>query len=171
MTINNKQGSILLMCFYVISSLSIVGAAFGLLMVNESLSARHSLQNVQAMYVAQAGLAKAVDDLSQYYQSTAQIPLFADQYCMQNASWNVCNSGGVVSALTANIYYVLYSPVSLGTGKYTVQIMNDGVAVNKLWFKSTGMVGQVQKTIQAYIIVSNPIGPVMTRTAWQVVNN
>ena len=134
MTLNNKRGSILLMCFCVIASLSIIAAAFGVLMVNESLSLRHNLQNVQASYLAQAGLQEAIGGLK---------------------SGNIDGISG-----------------SLGAGQYAVEItnVNDGRAKYKIVVKSTGVVGQTRKIIQAYATV--PLGAtVPVVTGWQVVNS
>ena len=157
MTINNKRASILLMCFFVIISLTIIGAAFGILMVNESLSFRHNLQGVQAVYLAEAGLGKAIYDLRQDY--------------LQSENWNDGNINGISVVPVADQFYVLYPSVSFGVGQYyTVGIMNDGSAKNKIWVKSTGTVGLASKTIQAYITV--PLGgSVLSVTGWQIVNS
>jgi hypothetical protein len=157
MTTNNKRGSVLLMCFYIISALSIIGAAFGLVMVNERLSVQHSIQSVQALYLAQAGLEKAVYDLRRDY--------------IQSSNWDDGVIDGITVTPVAGQYYPLYSSVSLGAGNYSVQIMNDGSAPDKIWVKSTGISGQAQKIIQAYVIVSNVIGPVLKETGWQIVNS
>jgi hypothetical protein len=157
MTMNNKRGSVLLMCFYFISALSIIGAAFSLVMVNEKLATQHDIQSVQALYLAQAGLAKAVYDLRQDY--------------IQSSNWDDGLINGITVVPVAGQYYPLYSAVSLGPGNYSVQIMNDGTATDKIWVKSTGISGQAQKIIQAYVIVSNTIGPVLKEIGWQIVNS
>ncbi|MGH2564752.1 MAG: hypothetical protein ACRDE5_09570, partial [Ginsengibacter sp.] len=125
---DNKCGSVLLMCLYIIGALAIIGSGFSLEMVNEKLSTQHNIQSVQAMYLAEAGLEKAVYDLRQDY--------------MQSANWN----DGVINGMTvnpaSNLYYPLYSNVNFGPGQYTVQIENDISATDKIWVKSTGFSGQ-----------------------------
>jgi len=154
---NNVRGSVLLMCLYVIGVLIMIGAAFSVLMVNERLSTQHYIQSVQALYLAEAGLEKAVYDLRQDY--------------IQSSNWNDGIINGITVVPVPNQYYILYSNVSLGSGQYTVQIMNDAAAMDKVWVRSTGNSGHAQKTIQAYVIVSNPIGPVLSEKGWQLVNS
>ena len=150
---NNKRGSALLMCFWVISVLTIIGAAFGVIMVNERLATQHNIQSVQALYLAEAGLEKAIYDLRQDY--------------IQSSNWDDGNINGIVGVPNSEDYYSLYSNVTLGAGQYTVLIKNDGTATNKIWVQSTGFSGQVQKTIQAYVTGSNPISVI----GWQIVNS
>lgn len=155
--INNKQGSVLLMCFYIISALAIIGSAFSLAMVSQRLSAQRNIRSVQALYLAEAGLEKAVYDLRQDY--------------IHSSNWNDGAINGITVVPVPNQYYPLYANISFGPGEYTVQIMNDGAATDKIWVKSTGTLGQAQKIIQAYVMVSTPIGPVLNVIGWRVVNS
>ena len=152
----NNRGSVLLMCFYIIGALAMIGAAFGLVMVNERLSTQRNIQSVQAQYLAEAGLEKAVYDLRQDY--------------IQSSNWADGIINGITVVPVADQYYPLYSNISLGAGMYTVEIKNEGVATDKIWVQSTGISGHAQKTIQAYVMVSNPIGPVFKIMGWKMVN-
>jgi len=154
MIMNNKRGSALLMCFWVISVLTIIGAAFGVIMVNERLATQHNIQSIQALYIAEAGLERAVYDLR------------------QSSNWNSGNINGIIVSPVAGQFYPLYpTNINFGAGQYAVQIMNDGTATNKIWVKSKGVSGKAQKIIQAYVEVTNPVGPVLGVIGWQIVNS
>ena len=154
---SDKRGSVLLMCFYIVAALAMIGAAFGLVMVNERLAVLHHTQSVQALYLADAGLQKAVYDLRQDY--------------INSGNWNDGDINGIAVVPAPNQFYPLYNIVNLGAGTYSVELMNDGSAMNEVWVKSTGTIGQTQKTVEAYIKVSNPVGPVLSQTGWLFVNN
>ena len=113
---NKERGSILLICLYVISAFIIIGAAFSVLMANEKLSISHDLQAVNAMYLAEAGMEKTIYDLRQQY--------------ILNAIWNGNTINGTVVTPVTGQLYTLYTPVSLGGGAYSVEIMNGTNALN-----------------------------------------
>jgi hypothetical protein len=152
---NKKRGSILLICLYVIGSLIIISAAFSVLMANEKLSSNHDLQSVSAMYLAEAGLEKAIYDLRQQY--------------IISSNWNGNSINATAVVPVPGQFYPLYSSVNFGDGVYSVEIMNGTNVTNNMWVKSTGIYGNIQKTIQAYIIVSNPVGPVLSVLGWKYV--
>jgi hypothetical protein len=148
-----ERGSILLICLYVISSLIIIGAAFSVLMANEKLSSDHDLQNVNAMYLAEAGMEKAIYALRQQY--------------LTSAAWNGNIINGTDVVPVAAQFYTLYPSVAFGGGAYSVEIKNGADPVNNIWVKSTGFCGNIQRTIQAYIVVSDPVGPVLSVFGWK----
>jgi hypothetical protein len=150
---NKERGSILLICIYIVSSLTIIGAAFSVLMANEKLSSDQNLQAVKAMYVAEAGLEKAIYDLRQQY--------------IISSSWNSNIINGTAVVPVTGQFYTLYPSFNFGDGAYSVEIMNGTNATNNMWIKSTGTCGNIHKTIQAYIIVSNSVGPVLSVLGWK----
>ena len=144
---NNQRGAILLITFSVISSLLIIGAGFSFFMINERLASERYLRNTQAVFVAQAGLEKAIYDLRQDYKTTS--------------SWADGNINGTVVVPRSGEFYELYSVVNFGCGKYTVEIKNDGSSVDRVWIKSTGIVKNNRQSMSIYVLVHDPAIPVL----------
>jgi len=105
------------------------------------------------LYLAEAGLEKTVYDLRQQYSV--------------NASWNGSSINGTTVVPVTGQFYLLYSNVSFSGGTYTVQIMNGANVTDNMWVRSTGICGNIQQTVQAYIIVSDPVGPVLSVLGWE----
>lgn len=151
--LQDKQGSILLMSMYVMGSLVIVGSAFGVLIINDRLSAQHQRQAIQAIYLAEAGIEQAVYNLKQDFGTSG--------------SWRDGHINADVFTPDVNNFQNVNVLVDLGVGKYTIAYKSDGVNADKIWVKSTGLVGNHSQTIDVHVTVTNPVGPVVSVMGWK----
>ncbi len=133
----NKRGSVMLMTFYVMSSLVLIGASFLVLMINERLSEQRTRYAAQSYHIAEAGIERAINDLRIDYNASRD--------------FNDGNINGVTVGPNMVDFYDIYPAVSFAGGNYLVQLKNVGVSNHEVWIKSKGTVGEVSQTILVYI--------------------
>jgi hypothetical protein len=139
----NNRGSILLISYLVIALLVGFGAAFLMLSFHESRVAERQQRLVKALYIAEAGIERALYDLKLDFVNDNTSP-----------SWSDTDINGMaIGPDTVNFYAVPYASTSMNGGSYTVEFKNVGGSGESIWVKSTGTLGDVTRTIQVYLVV------------------
>jgi len=154
--VRNKKGSALLSAYLVITSLLILGAAFILLVTVESRTAEYQRRIATALYIADAGIERALYDLRQDIITDPSSPSWSDG--MING-WvvdiNDTDSDGFYPLPdTSNAANSAYASTSLSGGSYSVRIKNVSGS-SDIWIRSAGTLGSVTQTIEVYASLIN----------------
>ena len=133
----NKRGSLLIMTYYVISSLVVIGAAFVVLTVNDQRTSNRHQINIQAVNLAESGLEQALYQLKLDYNNS---------HSFQDGDIN-----GISAGPDSNNYIELIPATNLGIGSYQVDIKNVGGSNREIWVKASGIVRDNTQSIEAYV--------------------
>ncbi len=141
--LGDKKGSALIVAYFVIVALSAFGAAFAIMSANEVSVVERQRKMSQAFAIAEAGIERAIYDLRQDFLNDSTGPSFSD------GAINTFTIGPD----TSNFYTIPYvsSVTSLGAGSFSVQLKNVAGSNDQVWIQSTGTVGGINQTLQAYI--------------------
>ena len=153
MNIRSRQGSMLLMAFYVIVSLLAISAAFVMLMVNERLSMTRQLKAQQAHALAEAGIEKAIYELRADFRG--------------NHNWFDGNINGKAVTQSTVDHYELLSSTPEANGAFTVWLKNIQGKTDHIWIKSQGMVGDAKASLGVYVTAVNPADWTVQVVMWQ----
>lgn len=125
--------------------LLVLGTAFIVISLSESLLTERQRRATQALGVAEAGAERALYDLRQDFVLDATSPSWTDGDI----------NGMVIGPDTVNFYVIPYTSASLNSGSYSVWLKNIAGTNNEIWIKSTGTVGNVSQTISVYAKMTN----------------
>ena len=154
--LNNNRGSALLTAYLVITSLLILGAGFLLISTIEARTSEYQRRIASALYIAEAGIERALYDLRQDLINDASSPSWADS---DINGWIVNTADTDASSFyplpdTSNAANADYGSTSLSGGSYAVRIKNVSGA-DDIWIRSTGTLGSVTQTIEVYARMVN----------------
>lgn len=141
MNIKNEKGVILIISYLVIAVLLILSIAFTARSIFESRTAERQKGAAQAFCIAEAGLERTFYELRKDFENDPSSPSWADGEI----------NGIACGPDTENFYLLPYPSTSFGNGYYTVELKNVAGKDDEIWIKSTGTVGDINKTIQSYI--------------------
>jgi hypothetical protein len=133
----NEKGSLFLIAYMVIFVLLLAGAALVIVSFNDSFVAERQKRTSQALYIAQAGVNRALNDLYTDYMATT--------------SWSDGNINGLAAGPNTGSFYSLpYVTTTLNTGSYAVSLENIAGQNGHIWIRSVGTVGDATYTVQVY---------------------
>ena len=133
----NEKGSLFLIAYLVIFVLLAAGAALVVVSTNDNFVSDRQRRTTQAFFIAQAGMNRALNDLSLDYSSST--------------SWSDGNINGMAVGPNTAAYYTLpYASTSLNTGSYAVSLQNVVGLSDQIWIQSVGTVGDAAQTITVY---------------------
>ena len=146
--LNNDRGSILLISYFVVIVMLILGAAFVILATGESRVAERQRMTSLAFHIAEAGIERALYDLKQDFINDPP-----------NPTWN---DGDINSMMigpdTVNFYDVVdYTGTfsAINDGNFAVRFRNEGT--DGMWIESTGTFGDAGQKILVYAKVFNVV--------------
>jgi len=142
--IHNTSGSLFITSYLVIVVLIILGAAFVMISATEGKVAERQKRMIQALYIAEGGVERALYDLRQDFVNDTTSPSWSD---------GDINSY-TIGPNTSSFYTIPYSSTSLNGGSYTAQLKND-TSSDAIWIKVTGTLGDSTQTIQVYAKITN----------------
>ncbi len=135
----DKRGSLFVASYLIIIVLIILGAAFVIISVTEGKVSERQKRMAQAMYIAEAGVERAVYDLRMDFITDLSSPSWSDGDI----------HGFAIGPDTNNFYTIPYAGTSLNGGSYAVQLKNDSSS-QAIWVRSTGTQGDMIQTIEVY---------------------
>lgn len=145
-----EKGAALVIALLVMAVLSLLGAAFLTISSTESQIAFNERDSIQALYIAEAGLARAKRDL--LYDTYNDINGFSNRY-LASPDGLYTDSDGTKTGTPGTKYYDLgsgapsnsfyavpYSSTTLGKGSYSLEFKNEGFPYSQetIVVKSTG---------------------------------
>ncbi len=134
----NERGSLLLISYLVILSMLGIGAAFMVLLSNETKVAERDRKNTIAFHIAEAGIERGLYDLRR------------DFVVDTTPSWSDGDINGfAIGPDSVNFYQIPYSDTTFNGGSYTVSMKNV-VGGRDVWVQSTGTIGDDTHTILIY---------------------
>lgn len=145
MNIKNNKGAALIISYLVIAVLLILGIVFTARSIFESRIAERQKRSVQAFCIAEAGLERTFYELRKDFENDPIDPSWADGEI----------NGIFCGPDTEDFYLLPYESTSLGTGYYTVELKNVAGKDDEIWVKSTGTVGDIDKSIRTYVKIEN----------------
>lgn len=133
----NEQGGLFLLVYMVVFVLLIAGGAFLVVSTNDSRVSERQLRTAQALFIAQAGMSRALNDLyTDYVNST---------------NWTDGDINGITAGPNTGAYFSLgYGSTALNNGSYAVTLKNVSGANDQMWVRSVGTVGDAVQTIVVY---------------------
>ena len=138
----NERGTLLILAYLVIVILLFAGAALVVVGFNDNFVAERQKRALQAFFIAQAGMNRALNDLYNDYVSST--------------SWSDGTIGGLsVGPNTASFYSYPCASTTVDNGSYVITLKNVTGASDQAWVKSVGTVGDVSQTIQVYAKITS----------------
>ncbi|MBF0384646.1 MAG: hypothetical protein HQL27_02120 [Candidatus Omnitrophica bacterium] len=134
----DKRGSLLLISYMVIMVLLGIGAAFMVLLTNETKVAERERINTVAFHIAEAGIERGLYDLRRDFVIDST-PSWADSDI----------NGYAIGPDYNNFYQITYSDTAFNGGSYSVQLKNDS-GTRDIWLRSTGTINGQSHTILVY---------------------
>ncbi len=138
----NEKGSLFVISYMVVFVLLLAGAALVVVSFGDSFVAERQKRSVQAFYIAQAGVSRAMNDLYTDY--------------IASESWTDGDINGLAAGPDTASYYALpYGTTTLSNGSYTVTLRNVAGTNGHMWVRSVGTVGDATYTILTYAKMVN----------------
>lgn len=142
--LTNEKGSMLAMALIFLLIFTLMG--FGLINLSavDAIEVVHVDRSIQAFWVAEAGLSRALYSLRMDFVNDLD-PSLADG-----------DINGLSCGPDNNDFYTIPYPTnSVGNGTYVVEMKNFAGSDKEAWVKSTGTVDGTSRTIQVYLGVEN----------------
>src|SRR5262245_13182495 len=129
----------LMLTYLVIAVFLVFGAVFVVTTGNDRRFAERQRRATAALYIAEAGVERAIYDLRQDVLTDPTSP-----------NWDDGNINGMaIGPDTASFYTVSYTGTTMNGGSYSVQLQN--VAGREdVWIRSTGTLGDITQRILVY---------------------
>ncbi|MFC1708752.1 hypothetical protein ACFL2J_01645 [Candidatus Omnitrophota bacterium] len=143
--LTNEKGSMLAMSMIFLTIFTLMGYGLINLSAIDAIEVVTTDRSMQAFWVAEAGLSRALYSLRMDFVSDSTAPSLAD------GDINGFNCGPDNS----DFYIIPYPTNSVGNGTYVVEMKNVSGSDKEAWVKSTGTVGGTSRTVQVYLGVEN----------------
>lgn len=154
-----EKGAALVIALLVMSVLSLLGAAFLTISSTESQIAFNERDSIQALYIAEAGLARAKRDL--LYDIYNDINGFSNRFLASPDGVSIDSDGTKTGtpgmkyydlgsgAPSSSFYTVPYSSTTLGKGSYSLEFKNEGSPYSQdtIVVRSTGTTSSGAKRV------------------------
>ena len=140
--LNNNQGSVLLLTYFITTLLIGLGAALVLYSINDANMVERQRKLTAAQNTAEAGMERAMYDLRQDCEANPN-----------TFSWSDGDINGMTIGPDSTTYYNItsYSGNSINGGSYSVDLKNVSGESDQIWIKSTGTIGGSSQVIEVYV--------------------
>ncbi|HLF19115.1 MAG TPA: hypothetical protein VI749_09565 [Candidatus Omnitrophota bacterium] len=141
--LSNEKGSLLMITYMIIVVFVVFGAIFVVSTGNDRLFAERQRLSTQALYIAEAGIERAIYDLREDFINDP------------TPEWDDGNINGMmIGPNTASFFTVSYTGTTLNNGSYTVELKNVA-GQDDIWIRSTGTLNDITETLLVYASMSN----------------
>ena len=135
-----KTGTALIIAYFVIMVLIILGISYTARIIVESRVAERHKRAAQALCLAEAGIERTMYNLRLDFENDPGVP-----------SWTDGDINGIACGPDiANFYSFPLGSTALGTGSYSVELQNVAGTDDEIWIKATGTVGDINKSLLVY---------------------
>lgn len=146
--LNNNRASVLLITYLVIAVLVTLGAAFLLVTEGETKSVERSFRSIQALYIAEAGVQRAIYDLRQDFFKDSGPSWYDGDIQTLDSDGNDLTYW--IGPDEDDFYEFPYSDTTIGGGSYYVELKNVS-STKDIWIQSTGTFGDQQRKLLVYV--------------------